>query len=88
MPDDVLNLTTLPRGCCAVIESVSDREDLQRLKSMGICIGRTVEILKCGDPLILQVYGTRIGLSSRLAAHVWVSICEHSRRCWERDLVS
>jgi Fe2+ transport system protein FeoA len=70
-----------------VIEEVTDRTDLQRLKSMGICIGRSVEVIKQGDPLILKVYGTRIGLSARLADHVQVSPCEYSPRCWEREPV-
>jgi Fe2+ transport system protein FeoA len=84
MSDTSVLLTSLPRGCCAVIEDVTDRKDLQRLKSMGICIGRSVEITKCGDPLILKVYGTRVGLSARLADHVRVTPCEHAKRCWER----
>ena len=84
MSDTAPLLSSLPRGCCAVIEDVTDHTDLKRLKSMGICIGRTVEVIKCGDPLILQVYGTRVGLSARLADHVRVNPCEHAKRCWER----
>lgn len=88
MPNDLTSLCMLSRGCCAVVEEVEGREDLERLKALGICIGRTVEVIKRGDPLILKVYGTRIGLSARLAETVRVSPCEHSRRCWEREEAS
>lgn len=40
--------------------------------SLGVCTGRTVELIKAGDPLILKVFATRIGLSARLAARVTV----------------
>lgn len=85
MSHDLSSLVSLPRGCCAVVDEVEGREDLERLKALGICIGRTVEVVKCGDPLILKVYGTRIGLSARLAETVRVLPCEPSRRCWERE---
>ncbi len=79
-------LTVLkPETCCRIVE-VEDRRELDRLKSMGLCLGRTVEVVKSGDPLIVRVYGTRIGLSARLAEHVKVSPCSHAPRCWERGI--
>lgn len=46
--------------------------DATRLKAMGICSGRQVQLIQAGDPLILRVLGARIGLSHRLAAGISV----------------
>lgn len=64
-----------PRQCAIVRGIDGPDEDLQRLMSMGVCAGRIVEIIQRGDPLILQVYGTRIGLSARLALRILVEPC-------------
>ncbi|TWU02355.1 FeoA family protein [Stieleria varia] len=44
-----------------------------RMKSLGICEGRRLELLSNGDPMIVRVAGSRIGLSRSLAASVSVS---------------
>ena len=49
--------------------------DLERLMAMGVCGGRTIELVQRGDPLILKVYGTRVGVSARLADHILVTPC-------------
>ena len=54
----------------------SPDSDSERLKAMGVCIGRKVEVLKSGDPLIIRVLGSRLGLSSRLAKEVHVEVCD------------
>jgi len=51
--------------------SVPD-EDAIRLKAMGICVGRQVQLVRAGDPLIIRVLGTRVGMSARLASGVVV----------------
>lgn len=57
-------------GVIQDIEAADD--DSERLMTLGVCSGRTVELIKAGDPLILRVFATRIGLSARLAARVIV----------------
>ncbi|NOY40301.1 MAG: ferrous iron transport protein A [Planctomycetes bacterium] len=47
-------------------------EDATRLRAMGICVGRQVQLMRAGDPLILRVLGTRVGVSARLAEGVGV----------------
>ena len=42
---------------------------------MGVCLSRKVELVQGGDPLILRVLGSRIGLSARIARRVWVETC-------------
>jgi Fe2+ transport system protein FeoA len=49
-----------------------DDGDAVRLKAMGLCLGRRVQLVKGGDPLIVRVIGTRVGLSARLAEQVFV----------------
>ena len=69
-------LTDLTVGRMAAIRNVEAPEDDRlRLASMGVCQGRRVEMVKAGDPLIIRVVGTRVGLSSRLAAYVTVEPC-------------
>jgi len=66
-----------------VIAEVINREELERLQAMGICEGRRLEVIQSGDPLIVRVFGSRIGLSARMAAHVRVIRCQGAPRCWE-----
>ncbi|HYO25925.1 MAG TPA: FeoA family protein [Lacipirellulaceae bacterium] len=48
-------------------------EDAVRLKSLGICVGRRVQLVQGGDPLIVRVLGARVGISARLAEAVLVA---------------
>ena len=70
-------LDELPPRVCAVVRDVAtDDEDTQRLKALGVCLGRRVELVRVGDPLILKVFGSRLGLSAELARRVSVEICQ------------
>ena len=74
-----------PERCdCGVISHVSDAEEYARLKAMGLCLGRRIELVKAGNPLIVKVFGSRIGLSARMARDITVTRCEDAKRCWER----
>jgi len=64
-----------PHQCGVVQEVEAPDEELERLMAMGVCGGRTVELVQVGDPLILKVYGTRVGVSARLAARIKVVSC-------------
>jgi Fe2+ transport system protein FeoA len=71
-----VRLDTLPPRTCAVVREVAtDDEDTQRLKTLGVCVGRRVEVARTGDPLILKIFGSRLGVSAELAARVRVEIC-------------
>jgi len=73
----LVRLEALPPRVCAVVRSVAtDDEDTQRLKTLGVCLGRRVELVRAGDPLILKVFGSRLGISAELAARVSVEICQ------------
>lgn len=76
-----LPLPDLPQHTCATIVRIqAPDDDMNRLMSMGVCAGRRVEIVQRGDPLILRVFGTRIGLSARLARRIIASTC-HEPGC-------
>lgn len=63
----------LASGECGLIcEIDGDHEDVERLKVMGICLGRRLHVIKRGDPMIVSVMGTRLGIAGRLARHVLV----------------
>jgi len=38
-------------------------------------VGRRVELVRAGNPLILKVFGSRLGISAELAARVEVEVC-------------
>jgi Fe2+ transport system protein FeoA len=68
-----------PRMCAIVCRIETENEDMQRLKMLGICVGRRVEVVKPGDPLIVRVFGTRLGMSASLASRIWLEVCPPGR---------
>lgn len=71
-----LHLNQIEPGHCAMVAKVeAGATEIERLKSMGVCVGRRLVLVRAGDPLILKVLGTRIGLSARLASNVLVLSC-------------
>jgi len=81
----LVRLDKLPARTCAVVRSVStDDEDTQRLKTLGVCVGRRVELARVGNPLILKIFGSRLGISAELAARVQVEVCTPDH-CAMRD---
>jgi Fe2+ transport system protein FeoA len=74
---ELIRLDQLPPRVCAVVRNIAtDDEEMQRLKTLGVCLGRRVELVKVGDPLILKVFGSRLGVSAALAANVQVEVCQ------------
>jgi Fe2+ transport system protein FeoA len=59
---EVARIIDLPGSC----------ESTNRLKSIGICGGRQIELVKAGDPVVVRVIGVRVGLSAHLASMVQV----------------
>jgi Fe2+ transport system protein FeoA len=69
-------LDTIEPEHCGIVRSVRAGEfEIDRLKSMGVCEGRKVMMIKAGDPMIVRVLGSRIGISARLAHNVLVQRC-------------
>ena len=66
-------LATAPAGdVYRVVQVTAECDDAARLKAMGVCIGRRLSLVQTGDPLIVCVVGSRVGISSRLAKSVFV----------------
>ena len=66
-------LARLPRGASGRVVSVDvSAPDRERLEVMGLCQGRIVQVVQPGDPMIVRVLGTRIGLAGALAEGVRV----------------
>jgi Fe2+ transport system protein FeoA len=69
-------LDALPPRQCAVVRRIeTDGDDVQRLKTLGICVGRRLEVVRTGDPLVVRVFGSQLGLSASLASRVWLEVC-------------
>lgn len=78
----LVRLDELQPKVCAVVRRIEAEDDsMDRLKALGICLGRQVELVKRGDPLIVRVYGSRLGISSRLANRVLVEPCSRGYEC-------
>ncbi|MCG3150569.1 MAG: hypothetical protein PCFJNLEI_04056 [Verrucomicrobiae bacterium] len=66
-------LDELPSGAHAVVHKIDSADAaLHRLMAMGLCVGREVQVVRHGNPLILRLLGARVGISSRVARHVIV----------------
>ncbi len=56
------------------IHAVKSTSDLNaRLESLGMCEGRTVRLVKDGEPCIVNVYGSRVGIARDVAKHIHVT---------------
>jgi len=64
-----------PHQCGIVRQIIAPDNEMDRLMAMGVCADGIVELVQRGDPLILKVYGTRIGVSARLANRIMVEPC-------------
>ena len=71
-----LRLDQIEPGHCGIVSDVrAGDSDIDRLKSMGVCTGRKLMMVRTGDPMIVKVFGSRIGISARLAHNVMVLPC-------------
>ena len=78
MPDTINNiklvpLTTLSDGTCATVEHREmGGEDCELLSAMGLTDRCRLRIYRVGEPCIIQVAATRLGLSSKMASKIMV----------------
>ena len=52
-------------------------ESSVRLKRFGICEGREIEVVQAGNPMVLRVCGTCVGMSRELSELVVVEESAH-----------
>ncbi len=65
-------LTSVPVGAVATLHEVRDAESRTMLRSLGLHDACVMRLCKVGDPCIVQVRATRIGLSSAVARCLYV----------------
>jgi Fe2+ transport system protein FeoA len=66
-------LDQMRAGTRCTVESIESGDiAIQRLMAMGLCVGRQIEIIRHGNPLIVRLLGARIGVSARVARHIIV----------------
>ena len=80
-PADTRSATTVPLldlapGTVAVLRQVLDQQSRSILRSLGLTDGAQLRICRIGDPCIIQVRSTRIGLSKMVAQSVYVAVAE------------
>lgn len=73
-------LTDLPKGAVAELRQVRDPHSRAVLRSLGLTDGARLRLCRLGDPFIIQVRSTRIGLSKAVAQSVFVSLAEGPAR--------
>ena len=67
-------LLDLEPGTVAVLQCVLDRQSHAVLRSLGLTDGARLRVCRLGDPCIIQVRSTRIGLSKVVAQSVYVAV--------------
>lgn len=71
----IQRLSEVASGSVCRIDAVAATADhAARLAGLGITVGRQVRVLRTGDPTVVQVYGSRLGLARALAELVHVDL--------------
>jgi Fe2+ transport system protein FeoA len=71
--EPLVPLTTMRVGCVATLCEVRDDASRRVLRSLGMTEHCQMRLCKVGDPCIVQVQATRIGLSRIVAEHLFVA---------------
>ncbi len=67
-------LVELGPGAMAILQHISDLESRAVLQSLGLTGGARLRVCRIGDPCIVQVRSTRIGISKHVAQSVQVVV--------------
>jgi Fe2+ transport system protein FeoA len=74
-----VSLLDLAPGTIAVLRQVRDHQSRAVLRSLGLTDGARMRICRLGDPCIIQVRSTRIGLSRAVAQSIDVDVAVAER---------
>ncbi len=67
-------LTELSAGEVCRVEAVdAGFENAARMAGLGVSIGREVRVVRAGEPMVVQIYGSRIGLARAIASRIRVA---------------
>lgn len=59
--------------CGEFIEVTGDPDWIQRMAEVGICVGRTVRVLRQGSPCLIEVGGTRVSVRGEYTMQILVA---------------
>lgn len=77
MHRSIPSLACLECGMCArAIRLGMGPDEARRLRTMGLCEGRLLQVVRTGRHVVVRIGGTRIALDRRLAAEVAVDLAE------------
>lgn len=79
-PGTTVSLLELAPGTRAVLRHVLDHQSRAVLRSLGLTDGAHLRVCRLGDPCIIQVRSTRIGLSKVVAQSIYVAVTERDVR--------
>ncbi|MEE4637526.1 MAG: FeoA family protein [Wenzhouxiangella sp.] len=66
-------MSGLPAGQPARVRALPEEDEpFQRLRAMGLCEGRKIEVVRHGSRMIVSLSGVRIGVDRRLAEAIEV----------------
>ena len=65
-------LPSVPVGSLVTLHEIRDAESRSLLQSLGLTSASRLRLCKVGDPCIVQVRATRIGISRAVAQSVYV----------------
>lgn len=72
-PASGATLSRLPSGRTARVRALPDDDGpYLRLRAMGLCEGRKIEVIRHGSRMIVSLSGVRIGVDRRLAEAIEV----------------
>jgi len=58
---------------CRVESVTASPEHTARMAGLGVSVGRQLRIVRMGEPMVVQIYGSRIGLARTVAGQIGVS---------------
>lgn len=65
-------LTSVPAGATVTLDEIRHSDSRDTLRSLGIIDASRLRLCQAGDPCIVQVRATRIGLSRAVAQDLYV----------------
>ncbi len=75
-PSTPIRLSDLSPGAFVVLREVLDSRSRDLLRALGLTDGARFRVCRRGDPCIIQVRSTRIGLSRIVAQSIYVAVVE------------
>ena len=63
-----------PGAMCRVDGVSLDAEHIARMAGLGVSVGQKVRLVRASEPVVVQVYGARIGIARSIARRIHVTL--------------